>query len=426
MVIKGLFGLDTSRGEPWNGRLCLPAVTFTWLAAGQGHFDPRKFDQARLERLGDQKGNDAATILKRLPTAKELYEKVRQEVVGLDPELKILSSRIALHMARGELLKSGATDNCVGQMVVVLISSSGAGKSYTISRLAAHCGLGFCQYDSTALTCQGYAGADLDEPYRLLVNSVGGDASEASRGIIFFDEADKKSSLYGREVGTLAVQQELLGRLQATSPFVIGGKRSNDGRPFLFDGRPTGYFLAWVFSGLDDVIRKMTGKRNLGFASEVGSRQFVSIQDGLKNLGFLDELVNRVGLVVRLTDPLIESVMRGTETGIIEGFNRVLASKGIVLSLTDKASRSIGDYSMQTKTFYRGAKAVLAAVVEELIFDPKRGAVTIQSADVMRAIDRLSSGLVVPESGVDAQQGGGTELVVPEADLDTMQTSYSG
>ena len=287
------------------------------------------------------------------------------------------------------------------QTVVCLVGSSGSGKSLLAGKVAAAAKIPFVQQDSTSLTSQGYVGDDLDSPYKILTNMVA-DAKEASRGIIFLDEFDKKSSRYGRDVSGIAIQQELLCRLQATSPFLIGGKRQNDCRPFLFDGRPTGYILAGVFSGLDEVMDKQAGKRGIGFASETGSRRHLYIQDCLKELGFLDELINRVSVVVRLTDPRIEHIMQATANGILNGYNQILAPKDIVLFPRDSAIRAIGDYSMQSKTFYRGAKAILATIVEEIFFDPHPGVMFIELEDVRRAIDRLSSGHVQNDDGGDS------------------------
>jgi ATP-dependent Clp protease ATP-binding subunit ClpX len=394
MVGEGLLALDASRAEQWSGRLTIVPSTYVWMCGGNqslGHFDPARLTSYRLGTK-DQAVAAAAAPPKRLPTAKELFDKVRQEVVGLDPQVKVLASRIALHVARAEMLAAGMDDDSVGQMVVCLVGSSGAGKSFLAGRVAAASGLPMVQYDATTLTSQGYTGDDLDSPYRLLTSSVGGDAKAASRGLIFLDEFDKKSTHHGREVCGLAIQQEVLGKLQATSPFVVGGKRQYDCRPYLFDGRPTGYFLAGVFSGVDEVIEKQSGRRGIGFASEVGTRQHVRIQDALKELGFLDELVNRIGVVLRLPDPTVENVMRAAADGILHGFNRVLDSKGIVLFPTDAAIRAIGGYAVESKTFYRGAKAILATIVEEAIFDPHRGTVVIEVGDVRRAVDRLSSG----------------------------------
>jgi len=208
---------------------------------------------------------------------------------------------------------------------------------------------------------------------------------------------------------------ELLAKLQATAtPFLIGGKRAHDGRQFLFDGRPTGYILAGVFAGLDDAIDRLAGRKGIGFASEVGCRRHVCIQEALKDLGFLDELVNRIGLVLRLPDPTVEHIMRATVGGILDGFNEVLGTKGIVLLPTTAAVRAIGEYSMDTKAFYRGAKAVLATISADLLYDPHKGTVVIDAGDVRRAIDRLSSGLIQS----DELPADGSRDATPDAELD--------
>lgn len=424
LVCEGVLLMRRSEGARWTGGLLLPERTFSWMNGGMksmADFAPRKMESDRLRKslVRDDDGDEAAPR-KRLPTAREIYDQVREQVIGLDPQVKVLASRIALHVARAEMLKNGAADTAVSGLVAVLIGSSGSGKSFLTSQIAKKSLLTVATIDSCGLTSEGYVGAGVDDIYRFLTNEAGGDAVEASRGIVMLDEFDKKSSRHGREVCTLSVQQELLSRLQCNAPFQVGGRRASESfRQFTFDGRPTAYFLAGVFAGLDEIISKKAGRRGIGFASEAGSRQHAFIQDSLKELGFLDELINRVSTVVRLPDPAIGHIMQATANGILDGYNQLLASKEIVLFPADAAIRAIGDYAMQTKTFYRGAKAVLATIVEEVFFDPHRGTVVVEAGDVRRAIDRLSSGIVQPDDdGKAGRPVEKTDGASADADLD--------
>ena len=425
MVCDGLLLIVANMGHLWDGRLVLPKNTFSWMTGGKqsrGDFDFNKIVLARLQRDLAQDDQDDATSRAKIPTAKQLYEKVRQDVVGIDPQVKVLASRFALHVARADALKAGLNADSLSQMVVCLVASSGASKSYLASKMSEASGLPQVQVDSTTLTASGYVGSDIDDIYKMLTSAAGGDAAAASRGVCFLDEFDKKSTRYGsgglnsRDVGGEAIQMELLAKLQATAtPFLVGGKKANDCRQFLFDGRPTGYILAGVFAGLDDAIDKLAGRNGIGFASESGNRHHASVQDALKELGFIDELVNRIGLVLRLPDPTIENIMLATANGILNGFNQVLGTKGIVLYPKAAAVRAIGKHSMESKAFYRGAKAILAAISAELLFDPRKGTVVIDASDVRRTIDRLSSGFIQPD---DAQYSVASAVAMPDADLD--------
>lgn len=428
MVCDGLLVVLPNSGDFLDCRLVLPRKTLSYMAGGsksKADFDPQKLDMARLRRAGEQNGKDESGRIK-MPTAKQLFWKVRKEVEGLDNEIKVLASRISLHATRAELLRAGGEDHALGQMVVVLVGSSGSGKSYLASKMAENCGLTYVEYDCTSLTASGFVGSDVDEPYRLLVNAAGGDAAKAAGGILLLDEMDKKASRQqGLDVGRQAVQMELLGRLQATAPFVVGGKRSFDSRPFLFDGRQTGYVLAGVFSGLDEVIEKRAGRRGIGFASEPGSRQHIRIGDCLKELGFLDELVNRISCVIRLPDPTFDSVMHAVAGTIVEGYNNILCSRGISLMPSESAARAIAGYAIESRAFYRGAKAVLATIVEELLFAPPHvGTAFINKDTARRAIERLSSGVVQPG---DATHSVGGSEPCPDGDLDgTPETETVG
>ena len=69
-----------------------------------------------------------------------------------------------------------------------------------------------------------------------------GDVRAARFGIAFADEWDKKASRNGRDVTTLAVQQEVLVPMQGAE-FLISGKRSME-RPIAFNSRGTFFAFA--------------------------------------------------------------------------------------------------------------------------------------------------------------------------------------
>ena len=410
LVIEGVLHLSQDTGGKWGGRLLLTPTIFSWITGGnksKGDFCPSKIDASRNQKSAR---NEAETVPQKTksPTARELYDRVRTEVVGLDAEVRVLASRIALHAARADALRAGLKNCEVPQMVVCLVAEAGTGKTYLASKMAAHGSIPFVAYDTSTLTSQGYVGSDLDEPYRLLTQSVGGDPAEAARGVIFLDEIDGKSMQYGLEVSGRAIQQELLCKLQATAPFQIGGKRSpSEYRSFLFDGTQTGYILAGAFASLDEVIAKKSGKSGIGFSSGAGERNHVYMQDCLIEMGFMKTFVSRIGLILRL--PKVRRAQVASALGpICDSYTRILAPQGIILAPSPASVNAIADFSMETKGYYRMAKSVMSVIVEELVFDARRGVAVIKVSDVRRAIDRLANGIVIPKpAGQDVRLDGG-------------------
>ena len=64
--------------------------------------------------------------------------------------------------------------------------------------------------------------------------------------------------------------------------------------------------------------------------------------------------------------------------------------------LSEAAARAIAGYAIESKVFYRGAKAILATVVEDVLYDERGGTVPILESDVRTAVGRLTSGVVEP------------------------------
>lgn len=418
MVSEGLLNLDYSKGEQWSGRLTLTPSAFIWLCGGsqsRGCFDPRKLDLSRMMRGVEGDGGPVTAQVKS-PTAKEIFEKVRQKVVGLDAQVKAMASRMCLHSLRCET--PPMADDPVGTQVIVLAGASGAGKSFLAGTVAAACGLPSVTFDTTTLSSEAYVGGKVDDIWKTLVAACQGDVKAAIRGsLVILDEADKLDVRSRREVCTSAVQAELLRPIQGAE-FLVGGKRQSDCRPFMFDSRNVAFCLAGCFPDLGKIIERKSGKRSIGFASQAGDRQHPFVLDALREY-YIDELCNRISCVIALPNPTQENLELATAGGIQAGFSNLLFRRGIVLHLADSAVRLIARYGMDTATYYRGCKQVLAAIAEELLFEAKPDAYLIEGGDVRRAIKRLSSGIVQPDddgkAGRPVEKTGGAS---PDADLD--------
>jgi ATP-dependent protease Clp ATPase subunit len=117
-----------------------------------------------------------------------------------------------------------------------------------------------------------------------------------------------------------------------------------------------------------------------------------------------------------MPDPTADSIAQVVvaESGIVQGFNRILAARDIVLFPQETAVGMLADYAVESGTFYRGVKHVLGTLVEELLFDEAKGTVMLDAALVRRSIDR-ASGIAPPDSN-DQSEGGLKGLA--DSDLD--------
>jgi ATP-dependent Clp protease ATP-binding subunit ClpX len=180
-----------------------------------------------------------------------------------------LSGLLRMHLARARLIKSGRDGG--NNIAVLLVGSSGSGKSWMMETAGSVISCPFASGSATAWTSEAFQGGKLDDLFKSLVFKAKGSVQEARFGIAFADEWDSKAMREGRDVTTLAIQQECLVPMQGAE-FLISGKRSME-RPIMFDSRGTFFTFAGAFAGLNEVIRKRHGRGFIGFAAPWDDRQ---------------------------------------------------------------------------------------------------------------------------------------------------------
>jgi ATP-dependent protease Clp ATPase subunit len=164
---------------------------------------------------------------------------------------------------------------------------------------------------------------------------------------------------------------------------------------------------------LTEIIKKKTGKTNIGFATASGAktRRQEYVLDAIRDYGYVREWVNRLSTVMFLPDPSLKSLETAAANGILSSFNALLGELDVMLFPHAGAIPRMAEFGLETKTFYRGIRSVWWSIAESAVSAGVTGTQMVTAKDVDAAISRVSSGSVGLPPGEDA-------TITPDGEFD--------